>query len=69
MMKCNVGAGDRVFRITLGLVILASMFVFDGRLWWLGLFGLLPLLTGIAGWCPAYSLFGLDTNGSQHIQT
>ena len=68
-MKSNIGTGDRVFRITLGLLFLASMFVFDDRFWWLGLIGLVPLVTGIAGWCPAYSLFGIDTNGTERIRT
>ncbi len=61
-MKPNAGAGDRVFRITVGLMLLASVFVLGERYWWIGLIGLVPLATGIIGYCPAYSLFGINTN-------
>ena len=61
-MRSNVGAGDRVFRITLGLMMLAFVFVSGERYWWIGLIGFVPLATGIAGYCPVYSLFGIDTN-------
>ncbi len=61
-MKPNAGAGDRVLRITLGLMLLASVFVLGERYWWIGLIGLVPLATGIVGYCPAYSLFGINTN-------
>jgi hypothetical protein len=67
-VKFNVGAGDRVFRISLGLMMLASVFVLGERYWWLGLIGLVPLATGIAGYCPAYSLFGMNTNGRKKLR-
>ena len=68
-MKSNVGSGDRVFRITLGLVLLVSVWVFGGGFWWLGLIGLIALATGIAAWCPAYSLFGIRSNGRRRAPT
>ena len=58
----NIGTADRVIRIVLGLVLLTSIFVFDGRFWWLGLLGFVPILTALVGWCPAYSLLGIDTS-------
>jgi hypothetical protein len=57
-MKMNAGAGDRVFRIILGLVLVAAGIIFEN--YW-GAIGLVPLLTGIIGWCPAYLPFGLST--------
>ena len=60
-MKVNVGAADRVIRIVAGLVILSLLFVLSGPNRWWGLVGLVPLLTGIASRCPAYSLLGLST--------
>ena len=66
-MRSNIGAGDAVFRIALGLVVFTGMFVFDGRLWWLGLFGLIPLVTGIFSWCPIYSVFGINTRRRRQI--
>ncbi|NIQ02167.1 MAG: DUF2892 domain-containing protein [Nitrospinaceae bacterium] len=26
-----------------------------------GIIGLIPLFTGIAGWCPLYAMFGINT--------
>jgi hypothetical protein len=60
-MRPNVGTIDRVIRIVLGLVVCALVFVIEGPGRWLGLIGLVPLLSGILGWCPAYGLFGVST--------
>ncbi len=57
-MKSNVGGIDRMIRIVLSMFILGAGFYIPS--WW-GLVGLLPLLTGIAGWCPLYSIFGINT--------
>jgi hypothetical protein len=57
-MKRNVGSADRVIRIALGLAIGAVGLYFQN---WLGLIGLVPLATGLIGWCPAYLPFGLST--------
>jgi hypothetical protein len=57
--KTNEGAADRVLRILAGLVGLSLVFV--GPKTSLGLFGLIPLVTGLAGTCPLYSIFGLST--------
>ena len=48
--------------MTLGAVLLASLFfVLEGNLQWLALIGVVPLLRGILGTCPLYSLMGIDT--------
>jgi cadmium resistance protein CadD (predicted permease) len=60
-MKPNVGNFDRYARIVLGLVLLSLVFVGPKTLW--GLVGLVPLLTGLARFCPAYRLTGVDTCG------
>jgi len=60
-MSRNVGAIDRVIRIVLGIALLTLLFVLEGSARWLGLIGLVPLLTGIAGSCPAYRLLGIRT--------
>lgn len=57
-MKHNVGSADRAVRIVIGLVLLAAIFFVEGSVRWLGLIGVVPLLTGIVGSCPLYSLFG-----------
>ena len=52
----NVGKWDRIIRVVLGLTILA----FLPRTTW-ALLGLVPLVTGIAAYCPLYHLFGWST--------
>ena len=60
-MKTNVGSIDRLVRILLGIVLLALIFVVEGNARWLGLVGLVPLITAFIGWCPAYALMGAST--------
>jgi hypothetical protein len=57
MFKSNVGSVDRVLRIGLGAGLIAMVFV--GPQTPLGWLGLIPLLTGLAGTCPLYSIIGL----------
>lgn len=60
-MKSNVGTADRMIRAIAGLVLLSLLFILEGNARWLGLIGLVPLGTAIAGWCPAYLPFGINT--------
>jgi hypothetical protein len=55
----NEGGMDRTLRIIVGLVLLSLVFVGPRSMW--GLIGLVPLLTGLAGFCPLYSLVGMST--------
>lgn len=50
---------DRGVRIVLGLALLSLVFVGPQTPW--GLVGAVPLLTGLAGTCPLYSMAGLST--------
>lgn len=61
-MEKNVGGMDRALRIVAGLIILSLFFVFNEnyRLW--ALVGLVPLVTGLIGWCPVYLPFGIRTS-------
>ena len=57
-MKTNVGGADKILRIMAGIALLAWA-VFGGPVWaWIGI---VPLATGLLGWCPAYTLFGMNT--------
>lgn len=58
----NEGGWDRALRVILGIFLL-----YTG---WAGvvggapvfkILGFLPLLTGVVGWCPLYTLLGIDT--------
>ena len=60
-MGPNVGAVDRALRIAAGLVILSLFFVVEGANRWWTLLGLVPLATGLVGWCPGYLPFGIST--------
>jgi hypothetical protein len=60
-MAANVGGADRSVRIVAGIVILALFFVLEGAARWWALIGLVPLVTGIVGWCPAYRVLGIRT--------
>lgn len=54
----NEGTVDRALRITLGLALL--FVAFTGRGAW-GYLGAIPLLTGLMGSCPLYSILGIST--------
>ncbi len=58
-MKTNTGNIDRILRAIVGLVLLSLVFIGPQTLW--GLVGLVPLLTAIIGFCPAYTLLGINT--------
>jgi hypothetical protein len=57
-MTTNVGTLDRILRIVAGCAILGAGYYFKS--WW-GLFGLMPILTGIIRFCPGYLPFGAST--------
>ncbi len=59
MFATNVGTVDRVIRIVVGIVLIALVFVGPQTAW--GWLGLIPLITGLARTCPAYSLIGVNT--------
>ena len=63
-MTNNIGSIDRVIRIIAGLVLLSLIVLMPEAPWrWVGLIGIVPLATAIIGWCPAYSLIGMNTRG------
>ena len=57
-MKKNGGTADRIIRIIIGLVII--IWAYLNHSWW-GLIGLIPLVTGIIGYCGIYAIFGIRT--------
>jgi hypothetical protein len=60
-MNINVGVVDKVIRIIAGIAMLSLVFLLQGNVRWLGLIGTVPLVTGLLGYCPLYSLLGLNT--------
>ncbi|MBN8441157.1 MAG: DUF2892 domain-containing protein [Thauera sp.] len=57
-MNTNVGGIDKILRILVGIALVAWALM-GGPVWaWIGV---VPLATGLFGWCPAYTLFGMNT--------
>lgn len=60
-MKANIGTADRVIRIVIGLILLSLLFILDGSIKYIGLIGIVPLLTAFIKFCPLYTLFKINT--------
>jgi hypothetical protein len=63
-MTNNVGMIDRAIRIIVGLLLIAFAIPigFASTGWnWIGWIGVVPLVTGLFGTCPLYSLLGIST--------
>ncbi|MDQ0509857.1 YgaP family membrane protein [Ancylobacter amanitiformis] len=60
-MNHNIGRTDRALRVVVGLALLSLLVVVEGDLRWLGLIGLVPLLTALVGNCPLYSILGVSS--------
>jgi O-antigen ligase len=58
-MTQNIGNIERIIRIVGGLVLIALAATGTVGVW--GWLGLVPLATGLVGWCPPYSLLGINT--------
>jgi hypothetical protein len=61
MFEINEGTLDRSIRIAVGFALLVFLIFAQGPIKWWGFLGLIPLLTGIFGSCPLYSLVGIKT--------
>jgi hypothetical protein len=55
----NVGKIDRTLRIVVGLALIVATLLHALPVW--GWIGVVPLATGLIGWCPAYLPFGIKT--------
>lgn len=60
-MKKNVGIIDRLIRIALALIIIVAGFYYQS-LW--ALVAIIPLVSGLSGFCPLYGAFGLSTRSA-----
>lgn len=57
-MPTNEGTLDRALRVLVGLALIAMVFVGPKAVW--GWIGVVPLLTGLVGFCPLYRLIGIN---------
>lgn len=58
-MKQNIHNVERIARILVGGVLASMAFWGPSNMWFL--LGLVPLATGLIGWCPPYALLGINT--------
>jgi membrane protein implicated in regulation of membrane protease activity len=58
-MRSNVGGIDRIVRVLLGIVLVGL--AATGTVGWWGWLGVVPLATGLVGWCPPYAMLGFST--------
>ncbi len=62
-MAANVGGIDKIVRIVAGAGLIGATVAGMLPVW--GYIGIVPLATGLMGWCPAYSIFGMNTCGTK----
>jgi len=58
-MKNNEGALDRIVRVVVGAGLLSLVFIGPHTPW--GYLGIVPLATGLIGFCPLYAALGINT--------
>ena len=59
LLPRNVHNIERVLRVLVGIGILSLAFVGPETPW--GYLGIVPIVTGLAGTCPLYTIFGFST--------
>jgi Protein of unknown function (DUF2892) len=59
IMKTNEGNLDRGLRLVAGLALIGM--AASGVVGWWGYLGVVPLATGALGWCPLYTVLGINT--------
>ena len=62
-MAANVGGIDKIVRIVAGAGLIGATVAGMLPVW--GYIGIVPLATGLMNWCPAYTLFGMNTCGTK----
>jgi hypothetical protein len=60
-MKKNIHKIERGVRVVAGAGLMSLAFWGPSNLWFL--LGIVPVLTGLVGWCPPYALLGISTCG------
>ncbi len=58
-MKTNEGRLDRAVRVVAGLLLIGL--AVGGQIGAWGYVGVVPVLTGAIGWCPLYTVLGINT--------
>ena len=58
-MKKNIHPIERIVRVLVGLGLISMAFVGPQSIWFM--LGVVPVLTGLSGWCPPYKMLGIST--------
>lgn len=58
-MTKNAGGIDKILRIVVGIALIALTIMGVLPVW--GYIGIVPLATGLMGWCPLYTVLGINT--------
>ena len=64
--KPNVGKIDALIRYIVGIVLLLMVVLTEGPWRWLGLIGIIPIVTAAVSFCPVWRLFGINTQEHTH---
>ncbi|WP_321500809.1 DUF2892 domain-containing protein [Breoghania sp.] len=61
----NMGSAERIARIVVGIALLAFALMGPADItWkWVGWIGIVPVVTALVGWCPLYTVLGINTKG------
>jgi len=62
-MECKMSDQDRLSRVVAGIILIVFAMITGNFVGWLGI---IPLITGIVGWCPLYGPLGINTCASEH---
>ena len=61
-MEKNVGHPVDIWaRVIVAIALLSLVVVPQGGIRWIGLIGLIPLLTVVFRWCPGWAVLGVNT--------
>jgi len=61
-MQKNISSGERMARVVFGIASLSAVFIDPLSIW--VFLGIVLWVTGLAGWCPFYALFGISPGSS-----
>jgi hypothetical protein len=61
-MQTNVGTADKIIRVVIGIALLTYAYLGQGQARWIGLIGIVPILTVLVSFCPLYALLGVKTS-------
>lgn len=62
-LQSNIGKSDAVIRYIVGVVLLLGVVFINSPWRWLGLIGIIPIVTAAVNFCPVWRLFGINTQG------